>query len=487
MFFRSIRTKLTAWYSLVVSVTLISFGLTAYYSTSNTLSENLDRSLKNEVKWLNEILAKKFPRRRPPPVRPPQVLKPGETKPEEEELEPTDEIWNQIYEHTLLSPKKQFIQITDTRGRKLYKSSSLGNDSLYYAEVPFDHILLVSTSEFKDVSLRLAVTQNERMKIYVAYPLEDLNEVLDNLFSHFLILAPIAILLSIGLGWFLANKSLKPVDEMSKTARAITAQNLDQTVPHSGVDDELGRLASTFNEMIARLRSSFDQIKQFSIDASHELRTPLTIMRGEMELVLHSEKSPEEYRRVIASNLEEIIRMSAIVENLLTLSKADLGRLEIQHEVVPLHEIIRDLYEDGEVLAEKKHIKVTLENVDEVNVPGDKVRIRQLLLNLIDNAIKYTPEDGNVSLSLKQLDGMATVSISDTGIGIPTEEIPKIFDRFYRVDKARSRAMGGSGLGLSIAKWIADAHGGKIEVRSEIHRGSTFVVYLPVNSWVPAG
>jgi heavy metal sensor kinase len=481
MFFRSIRTKLTAWYSLVVSVTLISFGLTAYYSTSNTLSENLDRSLKNEVKWLNEILAKKFPRKHTPPARRPQEVKPGETKPEEEELEPTDEIWNQIYEHTLLNPKKQFIQITDTRGRKLYKSSSLGKDSLYYAEVPFNHILLVSTSEFKDVSLRLAVTQNERMKIYVAYPLEDLNEVLDNLFSNFLILAPIAIFLSIGLGWFLANKSLKPVDEMSKTARDITAQNLNQTIPHSGVNDELGRLALTFNEMIARLRSSFDQIKQFSIDASHELRTPLTIMRGEMELALHSEKSPQEYRRVIASNLEETIRMSAIVENLLTLSKADLGRVEIQHEVVPLHEVIRDLYEDGEVLAEKKNIKVTLENVDEVNVPGDKVRIRQLLLNLIDNAIKYTPENGSVSLSLKHLNGMATVSVCDTGIGIPTQEIPKIFDRFYRVDKARSRAMGGSGLGLSIAKWIVDAHGGKIEVRSEIHRGSTFTVYLPAN------
>src|SRR3989304_1031795 len=138
MFFRSIRTKLPAWYRLVVIVTLISFGLTAYYSTSNTLSENLDRSLKNEVKWLNEILAKKYPRRRTPPARPPQQTKPGETKPEEE-LGPRDEIWNQIYEHTLLNPKKQFIQITDSRGRKLYKSTSLGTDSLFYPELPFNH------------------------------------------------------------------------------------------------------------------------------------------------------------------------------------------------------------------------------------------------------------------------------------------------------------------------------------------------------------
>ena len=481
MFFRSIRTKLTAWYSLVVSVTLISFGLTAYYSTSNTLSETLDRSLKNEVKWLNEILAKKLPKRRTPLIRLPQETKPEEAKPEEEEIGPTDEVWNQIYEHTLLNPKKQFIQITDTRGRRLYKSPSLGNDSLYYSEIPFNHILLVSKTEFKNVSLRLAVTQNERMKIYVAYPLEELNEVLDNLFSSFLFLVPIAVLLSIGLGWFLASKSLKPVDEMAKTARDITAQNLNQTISHSGVNDELGRLALTFNEMIARLRSSFDQIKQFSIDASHELRTPLTIMRGEVELALHSEKTLEEYRRVLASNLEEIIRMSAIVENLLTLSKADLGRIELQHEVIPLHDVIRDLYEDSEILAEKKNITVSLDRVDEVNVSGDKVRIRQLLLNLIDNAIKYTPENGNVSLELGQLNGMASISVRDTGIGIPSEEIPKIFDRFYRVDKARTRALGGSGLGLSIAKWIADAHGGRIEVQSELHRGSTFTVYLPAH------
>jgi two-component system OmpR family sensor kinase len=479
MFFRSIRTRLTAWYSLVVSVTLISFGVTAYYSTSNTLSDTLDRSLKNEVKWLNEILAKKFPRKKAPPPRVPPEAKLQEIKPDEEEIGPTDEIWNQIYEHTLLNPKKQFIQITDTHGKMLYKSPSLGNDTLHYAEIPYHHITLVNTSEFKNVSLRLAVTQNERMKIFVAYPLEELNEVLDNLFSSFLFLVPVAVLLSLGVGWFLASKSLKPVDEITKTARHITAQNLEQTIPHSGVNDELGRLASTFNEMIGRLRSSFDQIKQFSIDASHELRTPLTIMRGEVELALHSNKTPDEYRRVLASNLEEIIRMSAIVENLLMLSKADLGRIELFNEAVPLHEVLRDLYEDSEVLAEKKHISVRLEKTEEVTIRGDKVRIRQLLLNLIDNAIKYTPEHGKISLELSRRDGMATVAVSDSGIGIPADDIPKIFDRFYRVDKGRSREMGGSGLGLSIAKWIAEAHGGKIEVRSEVQRGSTFTVYLP--------
>jgi len=482
MFIRSIRTKLTAWYSLVVGLTLIAFGLTAYYTTSETLSENLDHSLRNEVKWLNEILSRKYPQKRSRQVQAPSQEKKEGASAEEEEIVPRDEIWRQIYEHTLLNPKKQFIQITDTRGRRIYKSPTLEDDSLFYPDIPTDHILLVNTTGFKNVSLRLAVTQTERMKIYVAYPLQELNEVLENLFSHFLILAPIAVLLSIALGWFLANKSLKPVDEMTKTARAITAQNLEQKIPHSGVNDELGRLASTFNEMIGRLRASFDQIKQFSIDASHELRTPLTIMRGEVEVALHSERTPEEYRRVLASNLEEIIRMSSIVENLLMLSKADLGRLELHREPVSLHEILRELYEDGEILAEKKNITVILQRADEVCVMGDKVRLRQLFLNIIDNAIKYTPERGSVFLELQQSNGTAIISIRDTGIGIPKEEIPKIFDRFYRVDKARSRAMGGSGLGLSISKWIADAHGGRIDVQSEPQKGSTFTVYLPINT-----
>lgn len=478
MFFRSIRTKLTAWYSLVVSLTLIAFGLTAYYTTGDTLSENLDRSLRYEVKWLNEILAKKIPKRRALPIEVPKEAKPPEAETEEQEIGPGDEVWHQIYEHTLLNPKKQYIYITDQRGKTIYKSTTLGDDSLSYPEIPFYRTLVVDT-RFKNVDLRMAVTQNERMKIYVAYPLQELNEVLDNLFSHFLILAPIAVLFSIALGWFLANKSLKPVDEMTKTARHITAQNLGQKIPHSGINDELGRLASTFNEMIDRLRSSFDQIKQFSIDASHELRTPLTIMRGQVELALHTEKTPDEYRRVLASNLEEIIRMSSIVENLLMLSKADLGRLELTRETVPLHEVLRDLYEDCEILAQKKHITVSLTRADEVSIVGDRMRIRQLLLNLIDNAIKYTPEGGSISLELRHFDGSAVVSVSDTGIGIPKEEIPKIFDRFYRVDKARSRTFGGSGLGLSISKWIADAHGGKIEVHSEVQKGTTFTVYLP--------
>jgi len=183
----------------------------------------------------------------------------------------------------------------------------------------------------------------------------------------------------------------------------------------------------------------------------------------------------------LASSLEEIIRMSTIIENLLLLSKADLGQYEFRVEDVPLHNLVKELYEDSEILAEQKKIKVNLQTIDEVNLRGDKVRLRQLLLNLIDNAIKYTPEEGTVSLSLEKQNGYAQLIVQDTGIGIPQQEIPKIFDRFYRVDKARTRELGGSGLGLSITKWIAELHKGYIEVESEVNKGSKFRVMLPIS------
>jgi heavy metal sensor kinase len=478
MFIRSIRTKLTAWYSFVVSVTLIAFGITAYLTTGETLSDNLDRSLSNEATWVREILLEKYPKRKPVGNELLRVER-SDGAGTEEKIDSSDEIWNRIYRHVLLNPKVQYIQVKDGQGKTLYKSPTLGEKDLAFPQIAQNRTPSIHTVEFDGAALRMAALKDERLRIYVAYPIEDLNEVLGDLFSDFLFFIPLAVLISIVLGWFLANKSLKPVDEMTRTAQAITAQNLGRTIPHSGANDELGRLASTFNDMISRLRRSFDQIKQFSIDASHELRTPLTIMRGETEIALQSEKTPEEYREVLASHLEEIVRMSSIVENLLTLSKADLGRIELQRDIVPLHEVVQDLYEDSEVLAEKKCITVRLRKLDEVNILGDKARIRQLLLNLIDNAIKYTPERGTVSLALSRANGVALVSVEDTGIGIPSEEISKIFDRFYRVEKGRSRSLGGSGLGLSISKWIAEAHGGKIEVQSEPQRGSTFTVQLP--------
>jgi len=204
-------------------------------------------------------------------------------------------------------------------------------------------------------------------------------------------------------------------------------------------------------------------------------------MRGEVELALRSPKSSEEYRRILASILEEVIHLSTIIDNLLTLSKADLGQQEISfNEKVNLKELMDEMLEDGEIIAMKKNISLGLKHNEELSIYGDRSRLRQLILNLIDNAVKYTPEKGEVVLSLEKENGYAKIIVQDTGIGIPKEEQSKIFNRFYRVDKGRSREQGGSGLGLSIAKWIAEMHKGRIDVESEPNKGSIFSVYLPL-------
>jgi heavy metal sensor kinase len=492
--FHSIRFKLTFWYTLIVGATLFGFGVASYFFTQEKLFASLDYSLKNEVVWLKNFIepqAKKvkLKRHRVQPPRPlPAEKKAGEKKGSretpiqfvEQDSSAFDEIWNQIYEHTLLSPKKQIIQIRDRNDEILYRSYSLGKEEIFFEDIPYNTIKLVTIYNAKGQPLRLAVTQSPVAKIYVAYPESEVFEVLSNLFSLFIIMVPVSLLISVLGGFFLAKASLQPVDVITQTARAITAANLDQRIPHKGVNDELGRLTSTFNDMIERLQHSFDQIQQFSIDASHELRTPLTIMRGEIEMALRTQQTSDDYRIVLSSTLDEIMRMSSIIDNLLTLAKADGGHCTLNMEELSLSAIVKELYEDSAMLAEPKNICVILQRLDEITMLGDDVRLHQMLLNLISNAIKYTPEEGEVRLSLRQDDGFAVIQISDTGIGIPSEDIVKIFDRFYRVDKGRSREMGGTGLGLSIAKWAAEAHGGEILVDSELDKGSTFTVMLPI-------
>jgi heavy metal sensor kinase len=491
-FLHSIRLKLTFWYTLILGATLFLFDVVAYYYTEEKLFANLDLSLRNEVVWLKNFIepqARKVKqKRRVKPVPAPsskkkeekRVRRTNEREIIEEDTTGFDQIWNQIYEHTLLSPKKQLIQIRDRNGDILYKSYSLGKEDITFEDIPSNTTKLVTVYDSKGQPIRLAVTQTTFSKIYVGYPEAEVTEVLGNLFAIFILMIPAALGISILGGWFLATRSLRPVDNVTKTARAITAQNLDQRIEHIGVDDEIGRLISTFNDMIERLQSSFEQIKQFSIDASHELRTPLTIMRGEIELALRSKQNLDEYRRTLSSTLDEILRMSSIIESLLMLAKGDLGKLTFEFADVELSALLREVHEDSEIIASSKQITVDLGAVESATIKGDAIRLRQLVLNLVDNAIKYTPEKGHVSLSLICDTGTAKIIVKDNGIGIPPEEQGKIFDRFYRVDKGRSREMGGSGLGLAIAQWIVKMHGGSIHVASQLNIGSTFTVNFPL-------
>jgi two-component system, OmpR family, sensor kinase len=343
--------------------------------------------------------------------------------------------------------------------------------------------------------------------LQVGMSLEGLLRERQNFLWALATLTPLALLLAGGGGWLLAHRALRPVDRMTQAARRIEAERLAERLEGAEVDDELGRLARTLNEMLARLEAGFAQVRRFSADASHELRTPLTILKGEMEVALRSARDPAEYQRVLTSALEEVERMAHLVDDLLMLSRADAGALRWDREPVELDRLVEEVAKQGEVLGRAREVQVAIQSLEPLIARGDEQRLRQLLLNLVDNAVKYTPRAGRVTLSLRRAGAeagtplppsseanpnrpiadrppieSAEIAVSDTGVGIPPEALPRIFERFYRVDGARSREAGGAGLGLCIVKTIAEAHDGRIEVQSTPGVGSTFTVVLPLGA-----
>jgi heavy metal sensor kinase len=461
--------------------------------------DNLDSSLKIEIDWIKNNITPLDKKKRAKNNNMPFVFTPPKPQPKNTKRNkiklidstqnvPKDTIetiesditWNKIFEHVLWNSKNNFILITDTTGETIYKSENLKNDSLYYFGELTNEITFYWSSNSQNKSMRVATAKTDKMIIMIGYPFDEISNILNELFFILAIIIPTSFVISIVIGWYLARRSLKPVDQIARTARQISSLNLNKRIPSNEIDDEIGRLITTFNEMIDRLQISFEQIKQFSANASHELRTPLTILRGEIEIALKSNKTNEDHINTLNSLLEEVIRMSSITDSLFTLTKSDLGQIEFIPEKVQLDNLVMEIYEDSEHLTKKNNITVLLNRLDEATIIGDKTKLRQLFFNLIDNAIKYNYENGSVEITLTKEKDSANIAISDTGIGIPKESLSKIFERFYRVDKARSREAGGSGLGLSLSKWIVDLHKGSINVKSEHGKGATFTVKLPV-------
>jgi len=291
---------------------------------------------------------------------------------------------------------------------------------------------------------------------------------------------PITAFLAAGLGFLLVWRMLRPVNAITRTAREIGERDLSRRIKVSDTNDELGKLASTLNQTFERLQKAFSRERQFTSDASHELRTPLSIMRGEASLALTRERRPEEYRKSLEVISGEIDHMSSTIDKLLVLTRTDSGKQFLNLDSIDLAGFLDDLASDFEALCEDKSLHFKLDIIDKVTIEGDKVRLREMFLNLLDNAIRYTPPGGGISVSLTKKGNNAYVGIKDTGIGIPQEHLVHIFERFYRVDKASSRNPRGAGLGLAISQSITELHGGKIEVESRVGTGSTFRVILPL-------
>jgi heavy metal sensor kinase len=280
-------------------------------------------------------------------------------------------------------------------------------------------------------------------------------------------------------GWFLARRSLAPVAYIAAKARTITSSNLGERLSPRGTDDEMDHLIATINAMIERLEGSFRRMAEFTADASHELKTPLSALRGEAELLLSKRRTPEEYEEGLAHMVDRFDHLNRLLNDLLLLSETDSSQVKVETSPLRLDLLVLEIGSLFQVLAEQKGILFEVGPLQQVIVPGDNTRLQQLFSNLIENAIKYTSK-GSVHVTIEKTDGTAIVKVRDTGPGIPMQEQKKIFQRFYRVDKSRSRESGGTGLGLSIAEWIVKAHDGKIEVDSEPDNGSTFTVQLPI-------
>jgi heavy metal sensor kinase len=308
-------------------------------------------------------------------------------------------------------------------------------------------------------------------------------EMLEEVTSTFAWIIPIAILLASGGGYFLARKSLAPVVAMSSQAGRIGAANLHERLAVQNEKDELGHLALSFNSLLDRLSRSFERQQRFMADASHELRTPVAILRGESEVALSQQaRSAEEYRESLGVLHQEAARLTHIVEDLFTLTRADAGQYPLQPRDFYLDELAAECVHSARTLALAKRITLNLEAAPESPIQADESLLRRMIFNLLDNAIKYTPESGCVTVSCRRTGTEYALSITDTGGGIPADLQPRIFERFFRADKARSRAEndgGGAGLGLSISRWIAEAHHGRLEVTHSDSTGSTFTAYLP--------
>jgi heavy metal sensor kinase len=397
-----------------------------------------------------------------------------------------EEIQLEFREHSVLGPGGDLFQVSDNAGSWLYRS-----DPLYDENVPTYHVselasgprletLVIQGAPLRFLSQNIEVA-GQAYAVQVAAPLHEVQEGLQDLIWILLAAAPLVLALASMGGYWMSRRALAPVDAITLEAKAIGADNLSQRLAVPNTGDELQRLSETLNEMIGRLDEAFQRITRFTADASHELRTPLALMRTTAELALRGEQPEQEYRESLQQILSELERTSHLVENLLLIARTDSGAAQLRTSDMDLTQTVREACLQAMALFQAKRIKFDSELPDHpIAVRGDAQALRRLFLILIDNAVKYTPSDGSVKVSACEVNDTTVVTVTDTGIGVPPEDLPHIFERFYRVDKARSREQGGVGLGLSIAHWIVEAHGGQIQVESDLGRGTAFEVSFPM-------
>ena len=459
----SIGWRLTLSYLVVFAAAQFLFGIGMWLILRHNLYEITDGALADQVDDVRRFL---------------EAQKKNAT---------VAKLQEEVAEAYVLEHSGDYLQIYDAEGEWIYRAPFLQKISLpppvpdrversVYKDEKFDG------RPFRFLSQNVTV-RGRHFMVQTGLPTHEMLQTLVLFRRYLAFFAPLILLAASGLGYWVSGRALAPVDALTRSARAIGGTNLSSRLEQLSTGDELQRLSDTLNEMLGRIEASFFRVTQFTADASHELRTPISLLRTEAEIALRKSRSEGEYRNALRHILVEAERSTTLVEKLLSLARADSGREALEIRPFDLRETALKVASEWRTVAGSKTLSFT-EGItpDEVPIEGDETVLHQLLNILLDNAVKYTPAPGKIDLSLDQTDKAAVLTVADSGIGIADEDQPKIFERFYRADKARSREMGGAGLGLAIAFWIVEQHHGSIEVQSSPGEGSTFVVELPLQN-----
>jgi len=456
---RSLRVRLTLWYTGTLAVLLSLYVGGVFVFLRHSLFAELDRRLHDDFELAEQMLERSND---------------GGIRCRADE-----------HHHEEDSNDAAWLEVWNPAGQLLYRRAALAGASKnpFFSSLPLERSGYASVLSSGNVPVRVLsrpyVVDGQPVVIRVARSAARLRDELKTLLLVLGFGFPIAVGIAACGGYALARRALAPVGKMADRARTITAERLGERLPVITPDDELGHLASVFNETFARIERSFEQLRRFTADASHELRTPLTAIRSVGEVGLREHHNERAYREIIGSMLEEADQLGHLVESLLTLSRADAGQVKLRLERMDLAELAREIVNHLGVLAEEKRQFLSVEAGAGVYATGDRLVLRQAVINLVDNAIKYSPEGGRVRVLVRNQPNGPTLEVIDTGPGIAAEHQEYIFDRFYRVDKARSRELGGTGLGLSIVRWAVEVHSGCVELESEEGKGSLFRIRLP--------
>lgn len=463
---QSIRFKLIIWYGGMIAVLFLVLGISGYFGLKFYLERITKESLTKRARLIASTVQADMDR------------------------------YGETYIVTDLSkyydPEKngRFLRITSIEGKILY-TSGLPKDGIFDPlqvkplTLPLTQPSLRYETQNDGVALLIYTLpfnlhNNQSFFIETGVSTNQITEPLSGLLVVLVLLWPIVILVTIGGGFLLIKRALVPVDELTKAAARITSGNLSERLPVTRTGDELERLSIALNNMIDGLEKAFHHISQFTADASHELRTPLTVLHCELEAIIQKTHIDTDIQEKIGSALGETERLAKIVDGLLTISRLDAGEARVEKTLLDVAQLTMATVEQMRLLAEDKNISLYCYALSNIFIYGDTTRLKQVVVNLLDNAVKYTPVNGTIKVSVSTQENFAVIEVLDTGIGISPLALPQIFERFYRADKARSREQGGSGLGLSIVKSICLAHGGDIKVQSKENQGSCFRIILPL-------